>query len=66
MAKKELGYDINTGEKIHHPSHKMVHVGNGYYQKAYEITDEVLKRRARFFASIDQEIQFKRLGFDES
>jgi hypothetical protein len=64
--KKELGYDINTGEKIYHPSHMMVHTGNGYYQKACDITEEDLKRRARFFASIDKEVQFKRLGFDEA
>lgn len=64
--KKELGYNLNTGEKIHHPSHCLQHVGNGYYQRACDITEEDLKRRARFFASIDKEIQFKRLGFDEN
>ena len=64
--KKELGYNLNTGEKIHHHSHRLQHVGNGYYQRACDITEEDLKRRARFFASIDKEIQFKRLGFDEA
>ena len=61
----DYGYNINTGEKIHYISHRMVHTGNGYYQRACDITEEDLKRRARFFASIDQEVMFKRLGFDE-
>lgn len=60
-----LGYNINTGQPIYHYSDMMVHCGNGYYERACDITEEDLKRRARFFASIDQEISFKRLGFDE-
>lgn len=63
---KVRGYNINTGCPIYHPSDDLIHVGNGYYQKKSDITEEDLKRRARFFASIDKEIQFKRLGFDEA
>lgn len=65
MSLKVRGYDINTGDPIYHKSNDLQHVGNGYYQRACDITDEDLKRRARFFASIDKEVQFKRLGFDE-
>ena len=59
------GYNINTGEAIYHPSDDLCHVGNGYYEAKKNITEEDLKRRARFFASVDQEVMFKRLGFDE-
>ena len=59
------GYNINTGEPIYHPSHRMVHVGNGYYERSCDITAEDIARRTRFFASIDQEINFKKLGFEE-
>lgn len=62
---KVLGYNINTGRPIYHPSMRMVHVGNGYYERACDITEADLKRRSRFFASIDREVLFNKLGFDE-
>ena len=63
--RKPLGYDINTGEKITKYQDRMVHEGNGYYRKASDITEEDLKRKIRFFASVDTEVSYKRLGFDE-
>ena len=63
--RKSLGYNINTGEKITSYHERMVHTGNGYYSRACDITEEDLKRKMRFFASVDAEVSYKRLGFDE-
>jgi len=63
---KELGYNINTGEPIHHISEQMVHVGNGYYERACDITQEDLDRRKRFFMSISAEVYYLQQGWEES
>lgn len=63
---KILGYNINTGNPIYHPSHMMVHIGNGYYKRACDITEEDKLRRLRFFASVDREVVFRKLGMEES
>ena len=60
-----LGYNINTGTPIYHPSHRLQHVGNGYYERACDITPEDKARRLKFFASIDREIIFNKLGMEE-
>jgi len=62
----ELGFDINTGEPITLWSKRLVHVGLGYYQPADTITKEDLTRRQRFFASLDAELSFTKLGMEES
>lgn len=63
--KQFYGYDINTGKAITNYHERMVHTGNGYYSRACDITEEDLKRKMRFFASVDAEVSYKRLGFDE-
>ena len=61
-----LGYNINTGQPIYHPSHRLQHVGNGYYERSCDITPEDKARRLKFFASIDREIIFNKLGMEEA
>ena len=58
MSNPKYGYDINTGEPIYLPEHKMVHQGNGFYARACDITKEDLERRQKFFASLDREVNF--------
>lgn len=64
--RKQLGYDINTGEPILTYADRLEHVGLGYYQKTSEITQEDRERRERFFGSIDAELRIKKMGFEES
>ena len=61
----DLGYDICTGQKITDYNKRLVHVGLGYYQPADTITKEDLTRRQRFFASLDSELTFAKLGMME-
>lgn len=61
----ELGYNINTGKQITNYSERMIHVGNGFYEKACDITQEDLDRRKRFFASIEDELFMFKLGQEE-
>lgn len=58
MREPKYGYNINTGEPIYLPEHRMVHQGNGYYSRACDITQEDLDRRQKFFASLDREVSF--------
>lgn len=60
-----FGYDINTGEPIYKYENRMVHVGNGFYDKACNITQEDLDRRKKFFASLELEVAFKKNHGDE-
>lgn len=63
---KNLGYNINTGEPITHISERMVHVGNGYYEKACDIDQKSLDRRRKFFLSVTSEVYYKKQGWEET
>jgi hypothetical protein len=59
------GYDLNTGEPILDYKDHLVHQGNGFYTKASEITREDIERNHRFFATLESELLFKKMGRDE-
>lgn len=63
--KIDLGFNLNTGEPVASWPERMVHIGNGYYARACDITKEDLTRRQRFFASLDSELSFAKLGMQE-
>jgi hypothetical protein len=60
-----LGYNINTGLPVKSWDERMVHVGNGFYERACDITKEDLSRRQRFFASLDAELTFAKMAREE-
>ena len=50
------GYDINTGEPITNYRDRLVHIGNGFYEKLSSISIEDRKRRYKFSSSISLEV----------
>ena len=63
--KSFFGYNINTGEPIYKYEERLCHIGNGFYERSCDITKEDLERRKKFFASLDLELAFKKMGFEE-
>ena len=59
------GYDINTGEPITNYRDRLVHIGNGSYEKLSSISIEDRKRRYKFSSSISLEVSYKKIGFEE-